>query len=121
VPGPGCYAPAGGATLAGVSKEVLAIGLTLLVHIVGLVALIWALVLDPEDRPDWRDWWPGGDDDRPLDPSPAPRGGEAPLTDAVASAVRLRERTRLSDGYPRPTRRPVHVPEHVPEREPEPR
>jgi hypothetical protein len=57
-----------------VSKEVLAIGLTLLVHIVGLVALIWALVLDPEDRPDWRDWWPGGDDDRPLDPSPAPRG-----------------------------------------------
>jgi hypothetical protein len=104
-----------------VSKEVLAIGLTLLVHIVGLVALIWALVLDPEDRPDWRDWWPGGDDDRPVEPSPAPRGGEAPLTDAVASAVRLRERTRLSDGYPRPARRPVHVPEHVPEREPEPR
>jgi hypothetical protein len=104
-----------------VSKEVLAIGLTLVVHILALIALIWALVLDPEDRPDWRDWWPGDDDDHPLDPSPEPRGGEVPLTDAVASAVRLRERTRVSDGYPRPARRPVHVPERGREREPEPR
>ena len=103
------------------SKEILAIGLTLLVHIVGLVALIWALVLDPEDRPDWRDWWPGGDDDRPLDPSPAPRGDGLPLADARPSALRLRERTRLSDGYPRPARRPAHGPERVPERAPEPR
>ncbi|HEX2102835.1 MAG TPA: hypothetical protein VHF51_04245 [Solirubrobacteraceae bacterium] len=102
------------------SKEVLAIGLTLLVHIVGLIALIWALVLDPEDRPDWRDWWPGDDDDRPIDPAPKPRGGELPLADAVPSALRLRERTRLSDGYPRPARRPVHAPEPAPERVPEP-
>ena len=103
------------------SKEILAIGLTLLVHIVGLVALIWALLLDPEDRPDWRDWWPGGDDDRPLDPSPPTRGGQLPLADAVPSALRLRERTRLGDGYPRPVRRPAHAPERVPERAPEPR
>ena len=101
------------------SKELLAIGLALLVHIVGFVALIWALVLDPEDRPDWREWWPGSDDDRPLDPSPV-RGGELPLTDALPSAVRLRERTSLGDGYPRPARRPVHAPERVPERTPEP-
>ena len=97
------------------SKEILAIGLALFVHVVGLVALLWLLVLDPEDR----DWWPGDDDDRPLDPSPEPRGGEVPLADAVASAVRLRERTRLSDGYPRPARRPAHAPEHTPERVPE--
>ena len=101
------------------SKEVLAIGLALFVHVVGLVALLWLLVLDPEDRPDWRDWWPGDDDDRPLDPSPEPRGGEVPLADAVASAVRLREETRLSDGYPRHTRRPAHTPERVPETAPE--
>jgi hypothetical protein len=104
-----------------VSKEIIAIGLTLFVHIVGLFALIWALMLDPEDRPDWRDWWPGDDDDRPLEPSPAPRGGELPLADARPSAVRLRERARVSDGYPRPARRPAHPPERVPERTPEPR
>ena len=102
------------------SKEVLALGLTLLVHIVGLVALIWALVLDPEDRPDWRDWWPGGDDDRPLEPAPEPHGGDVPLPDAVPAGLRMRERTRLREGYSRPPRRPVHVPERAPERTPEP-
>jgi hypothetical protein len=104
-----------------VSKEVLAIGLALFVHVVGLVALLWLLVLDPEDRPDWRGWWPGSDDDRPVDPSPAPRGGEVPLADAVPSAVRLRDRRRMGEAYPRPARRPVHAPERVPERTPEPR
>lgn len=102
-------------------KEILALGLAVLVHLVGLVALIWLLVLDQEDRPDWRDWWPGGDDDRPVDPSPAPRGGDLPLADAVPSAMRRRERVRLGDGYPRPARRPAHAPERMPERTPEPR
>jgi hypothetical protein len=41
------------------------------------------------------------------------------LTDAAGSAVRMRERTRLSDGYPRHTRRPAHTPERAPERVPE--
>jgi hypothetical protein len=102
-----------------VPKEVLALGLTLFVHLVGLVALIWALLLNEEERPDWRSWWPGADDDAPLDPSPSPpRGGELPLGDAQPSAVRLREPVRLGDVHRRPARRPVHPPERVPDREP---
>jgi hypothetical protein len=101
-----------------VSKEILAIGLTLLVHVVGLVALVWMLILEPDDRPDWRDWWPRDADDGPPEPSPAPRGGELPLADAVPSAVRLREPVRVADAHPRPARRPVHPPERVPERTP---
>jgi hypothetical protein len=101
-------------------KEVLAIGLTLVVHILGLVALIWALLLnEEEERPDWRGWWPGGEDDAPLDPPPSPsRGGDLPLGNAQPSAVRLREPARLGDAHRRPPRRPVHPPERVPEREP---
>ncbi len=102
------------------SKEVLAIGLTLLVHILGLIALIWALVINDDERPDWRDWWPGDGDAAP-EPDPSPRGGDLPLPDALPSAMRLREPARLSDGYRRPARRPVHPPERVPEREPTPR
>ena len=98
------------------TKEILALGITVLVHIVGLVALVWTLLLDPDDRPDWRDWWPGDDDDRPRAPSPAPRGGELPLADATPSAVRLREPARLGAAYPHPARRPAHRPERVPER-----
>lgn len=97
------------------TKEILALGITVLVHVLGLAALVWTLLLDEEDRPDWRGWWPGGDDDRPREPSPAPGGG-LPLADALPSAVRLREPARLSDGYPRPARRPAHPPERVPER-----
>jgi hypothetical protein len=101
-----------------VSKEILAIGLTLFVHVVGLVALVWMLVLEPEDRPDWRDWWPRDADDGPREPSPAPRGGNVPLADAVPSAVRLRQPARVADAHPRPGRRPAHPPERVPERTP---
>jgi hypothetical protein len=104
-----------------VHKEVLALGLTLFVHIVGLVALIWALLLNDDERPNWRDWWPGGEDDAPLDPSPTPRGGDLPLAGSEPSAVRLRAPARLGDGYRRPARRPAHPPERVPEHEPAPR
>ena len=100
------------------TKEILAIGITLLVHIVGLVALVWMLLLDPADRPDWRDWWPRDEDDAPRAPSPAPRGGGLPLRDAAPSAVRLREPTLIGPGYARPSRRPEHPPERVPERTP---
>ncbi|MEA2320387.1 MAG: hypothetical protein QOD81_237 [Solirubrobacteraceae bacterium] len=103
------------------TKEIVAIALTLFVHVVGLVALIWALVLNEEERPDWRDWWPGGDDDMPLDPSPAPSRGGLPLADALPSAVRLREPARVGDGYAKPARRPAHPPERAPERVPQPR
>ncbi|MEA2286783.1 MAG: hypothetical protein QOJ21_2826 [Solirubrobacteraceae bacterium] len=100
-----------------VTKEVIAIAITVLVHVLGLVALIWALLMDQEERPDWRGWWPGGDDDRPLDPSPGPQGGGLPLGIAVPSAVRLREPVRIAEAHPRPPRRPAHAPdrERVPQ------
>jgi hypothetical protein len=103
-------------------KEVVALALTLLVHVVGLGVLIWMLVLGEERRPDWRDWWPR-DDERPAgpEPEPAPRGGGVPLPDGAPSPVRLREPVRLRDGYPPPARRPAHVPERVPERSSAPR
>jgi hypothetical protein len=99
-----------------VTKEILAIGITLLVHIVGLIALVWTLLLDPQDRPDWRDWWPRDDDGGPEAPSPAPRGGGLPLAETGPSPVRLREPARI--GHGRPARRPQHPPERVPERTP---
>jgi hypothetical protein len=101
-----------------VTKEILALGITLLVHMVGLIALVWTLLGDPEDRPDWRDWWPRGDDSGPNEPSPSPEGGGLPLADSRPSAVRLREPARIAGGYGRPARRPVHPPERVPERTP---
>ena len=100
------------------SKEILAIGITLLVHVVGLIALVWTLLLEPEDRPDWRGWWPRDGDDGPSAPSPAPRGGGLPLRDAQPSTVRLREPARIGAGHDRPSRRPEHPPERVPDRTP---
>jgi hypothetical protein len=101
-----------------VTKEILALGITLLVHIVGLIALVWTLLIDADDRPDWRGWWPRDDDNGPKAPSPVPQGGGLPLGDARPSAVRLREPARIGDGYGRPSRRPEHPPERVPERTP---
>ena len=100
------------------TKEILAIGITLLVHIIGLIALVWTLLLDPDDRPDWRDWWPRDDDGGPGAPSPAPTGGGLPLVQSGPSEVRLREPARIAGGYARPSRRPEHPPERVPERAP---
>jgi hypothetical protein len=103
-----------------VTKEVLALALTVLVHVIGMAALVWALLLDDDNRSDWRGWWPGGDDEPPAPPpSPRDRGG-LPLPDAQPSAVRLREPGRLADGHPRPARRPEHAPARVPVREREP-
>ena len=100
-------------------KEVLALGLTVLVHVLGLGALVWALLQGDENRPNWRGFWPGDDgDDEPPAPRPGPRGGGLPLPDATPSAVRLREPGRLADAHPRPARRPEHLPERAPERVP---
>jgi hypothetical protein len=99
-----------------VTKEALALALTVLVHVAGMAALVWALLLDDDSRSDWRGWWPGGDDDG-SGPSPGPGGGDLPLPDAEPSAVRLRESGRLGDAHPRPARRPAHAPERVPTRE----
>ena len=92
----------------------MALGMTVLVHLVGVAALIWLLISAEDGRPDWRGWWPGGDDDEPRRPDPGPTGGGLPLPDAVPSDVRLREPARLADGYPVPTRRPAHAPERAP-------
>lgn len=111
----------GRGSIVGVDKEVAALVLTIVVHLLGMGALVWALVLDDEDRRDWRGWF-GGDDDPdhepPHEPQPGP-GGDGlpiPLPDAAPSAVRLRDGGRLADAHPRPERRPAHPP---PERTPE--
>src|SRR3954453_11857436 len=112
-----------GGRLVGVTKEVLPLALTVLVHVIGMAALVWALLLDDDNRPDWRGWWPGDDDEPPAPappgPSgdglgaaqappprapPGPSGAALPMRDAEPSAVRLREPGRLADGHPRPAR-----------------
>jgi hypothetical protein len=103
-----------------VSKEVAALLLTALVHIVGAGVLVWGM-LDGK-RPDWRALWPRDDDGGGGGPGgdPAPRptrpSGGLPLPDAAPAPVRLREPGRLADLHPaRRERRPLHPP--VPERE----
>ena len=108
------------------SLEVVAILLTLVVHVLGAMVLV--LVLLDGGTIDWRGtlfprdddgrgpgWEPPSDDARP--------GGDGaadppPLPDAAPSPVRLREPGRIREGYPRPTRRPAHLPERAPAREP---
>ena len=101
------------------SKEVAALALTVLVHFIGLGALVYALVLKDEKRGDWRGWWPR-DDDGPERPRPGdgPAGDRLPLRDAQPSRVRLREDGRLADAHPAPERRPAHPPRRTPERKP---
>jgi hypothetical protein len=102
-----------------VTKEVLALALTLFVHVVGMLALIWALFLDDDDnRPDWRGWF-RLDDDTPPEPQRGPSGDLLPLPDAKPSRVRLREPGRAADLLPRPPRRPAHAPDRAPQRTPE--
>jgi hypothetical protein len=103
-----------------VTLEIVALSLTLIVHVIGAGVLVWAL-LDGEGI-DWRSLWPrdddGGGGGGPKQPSaePDPGGGGVPLMppllpDAATSAVRLREPGRIGEGYPRPARRPEHAPE----------
>jgi hypothetical protein len=105
----------------GTAGEVIALGLTLGVHILGGFALIYTLVRDSDGSA--RDWWPRDDDGGPpRDPAgPAPRDGDGglPLPLADPSGVRLREPGTIADGYPRRPRRPVHVPERDPARTPQ--
>jgi hypothetical protein len=108
-----------------VTVEVLAILLTLVAHVLGALVLIHTM-MDGE-RIDWRSLWPHDDDDDGGGPwfdgadddgpdggggvlAPLPRDGTSP------SPVRLREPRRISEDYPRPTRRPEHAPQRVPTR-----
>ena len=99
--------------------EVVAIGLTVLVHFLGAAVLIGVL-LDGE-KIDWRGTLFPKDDnggggpgwDPPSDDEPGDGGGilaPTPLPDAAPSPVRLREPGRIREGYPRPARRPAHAP-----------
>ncbi len=97
-----------------------ALVLTLVVHVLGTILLLWALLRGQDDKPDLRGWWwgdDGGDDGRePPTEQPGPRGGGIPLPDAAQSAVRLRGPGLPGRRLPRPPRRPQHVPERDPQR-----
>jgi hypothetical protein len=93
--------------------------LTFVVHVIGVVVLIWAIVANQDEPPDWRSWWYGDDDGGEPEPAPpTPRGGGLPLPDADQSPVRMREPGRLADGYPAPERRPAREPLPAPRRAP---
>jgi hypothetical protein len=102
-----------------VTKEVLALALTILVHVIGMGALVWALLREDDGGRDWRGWWRGDGDDGDVPPPDDPRGGGLPLPDAEPSAVRLREPGRIADAHRHAPRRPSHPPERVPERAPQ--
>lgn len=103
----------------------IALALVFVVHVIGGLMLVWAL-LDAEQRAGWRRRWGRGDDGppRPRPPRPpdarTPPDAPPPLPLAVTapSGVRLREPARVADGYPRPARRPEHEPQ--PQRAPVP-
>ncbi|WP_027007126.1 hypothetical protein [Conexibacter woesei] len=102
------------------SLEVVAILLTLLVHILGAAVLVKVL-LDGEQI-DWRGTLFPRDDDGgppkwdPPEPEPDPSGGSLPLPESSPSRFRLRRKGTPS--YPKPPRRPAHTPERTPDREP---
>ena len=93
------------------SNEALALGITFLIHVIGICVLFGLLIRSDEGG--WRDWWPRDDDDGGgWDPDPGP-----PLPSADPSRMRLREPGRLADAHPRAPRRPEHPPQRVPQRE----
>src|SRR5687767_12330931 len=101
----------------GQAEEMIALALVFVVHVVGAVMLVWALV-DGEQRATWRRRWGwGGGDDPPAGPPPGGGGGGArepaplPLPDGTPSRARLREPARVADAYQRPARRPAHPPQ----------
>jgi hypothetical protein len=99
-------------------QEILALALVFVVHLIGGLLLVWAL-LEEDTRAGWRRRWgfgsgPPGGEDPPPGPRPAPPApvrARLPLADADASPVRLRGPGRLADAHPRAPRRPEHVPQ----------
>ncbi|MDP8967755.1 MAG: hypothetical protein M3N04_04075, partial [Actinomycetota bacterium] len=98
---------------AGQTEEIIALALVFVVHVVGLVMLVWALV-DAPQRSAWRRRWGWGGGDDPPAPQPPDGGGGGgaraplPLPGGRPSRVRLREPVRAAERYPRPARRPQH-------------
>lgn len=110
--------------MAALHLELIALGLTALVHFAGAGVLIWAL-LDGE-KVDWRSFLNPGDDDgggggrrRPEPFSPPGGGAPLPLPDAEQSAERFRDSGRLGDRKQRPPRRRAPEPAREPVRAPE--
>ena len=112
----------------GEAEEITAMALVFVVHVIGALMLVWAL-LDADGRAGRRNLRRpprGGDDDPPPPQSPGPSGTRAPasvpaplpLCATARSTVRMREPARVADGYPRPARRPEHEPQ--PQRAPVP-
>ncbi len=109
------------------NTEVIALVVTIVVHIVGAGVLIWGMI--DQEHPDggggWRDWWPRddrGDDGPPADPEPRPSGGTAldvpVLPQSSPAPGRVREGGRIGDRTTRPARRPAHPPAPTPARTP---
>jgi hypothetical protein len=96
-------------------QEIVALALVFVVHVIGGLLLVWAL-LDDETRAGWRRrWGRGGDEPAPEPPAPSPSPvaldrPALPLADADRSRVRLRGPGRLADARPVPLRRPGHAP-----------
>ncbi|WP_354701888.1 hypothetical protein DSM112329_02227 [Paraconexibacter sp. AEG42_29] len=97
--------------------EIIALVLTVVVHIIGAGALIWGMIdRDDPDRGSWRDWWPkddrGDDGPGPVAPEPQPQGGLVVpvLPESRPAPARVREGGRIGDLTPRPARRPAHPP-----------
>lgn len=102
------------------SLEVVAILLTLLVHILGAAVLVKVL-LDGEQI-DWRGTLFPRDDDGgppkwdPPEPDAPDAGSGLPLPESSPSRFRLRRKGPAP--YPKPARRPAHAPQRTPDREP---
>lgn len=103
------------------ASEILALSLIFVVHVAGGLALVWGM-LEGQARPG--PWWRhrgggSGPDDAPNDPPPpSPPAARPllPLRGATPSRARLRDETRLSDGYEHPARRPQRAPDRAPGR-----
>jgi hypothetical protein len=95
-------------------QEIVALALVFVVHVIGGLLLVWAL-LDDETRAGWRRrWGRGGEDPQPIPPPPPPvvvlPAPDLPLRETERSPVRLRGPGRLADAHPLPLRRPGHAP-----------
>ncbi|HUR84282.1 MAG TPA: hypothetical protein VMY78_02980 [Solirubrobacteraceae bacterium] len=98
-------------------QEIIALTLVFVVHVIGGVALVWAM-LEEDTRAGWRRRWgfgggPPDDEPRPVPPSPQPATEiprRLPLAATDPSDVRLRGPRRLADAHPPAQRRPGHAP-----------
>jgi hypothetical protein len=96
-------------------QEIIALTLVFVVHVIGGLALVWAL-LDDDTRSGWHRRWRGGGDPRPVAPEPRPSPAATvpprlPLAGSEPARARLRGPGRLADAHRPAPRRPDHVPQ----------